>query len=101
MLADALLSQQRLQTVSQPIGRARRQSIEQFLMERSFLGDILQKLLIVDLPAELARNTPTDAAAARSGLAAESNGQTGGKGCWRRSRGAVTLEAVARRLPRL
>src|SRR5262249_8347105 len=97
MLAQVLLTEQRLQALFDPLGRARRQPLEEFLAEGSLLRNVLEQFLVVHLPAELAADAPADAAAACSRFAADGRGQRRRALTRSAHRGAIALKTMARR----
>src|ERR1051325_6200248 len=74
--------------------------LDKLLAERSLWRDVLEQLLVVDLPAQTAADAPGHAAAPRARFAADGNGQRERNRGYRHRRPAVALKAMMWRVQR-
>src|SRR5215471_15562189 len=99
MLTHVLLAQQGFQTSLDPSGRFLAQALGRLLPHLRLLGQVVEQLLIVDLPAQSATDPTSDGGSARPGLSAHGDRQTGRH--LRPRSGSVAAEAVPRSLTRI
>src|SRR5262249_52989020 len=97
VFARLVLVEELLQASLRPGGSVCGQAGAEVIAEGAFLGDVVEQLLIVNLPAELAANAAGNSAAARSGLTADGNSQGRRHGGDAGTLAAVALEAMQRR----
>src|SRR5262249_40597913 len=92
--------QKALQVLFKPARGIRGEAVTESLLDGAVLHEVLEQLLIVDLPAEFAADSASDCATARARLTTYRDGQASGNARRGRGRRPVSLETVARRLGR-
>src|SRR5437879_1410292 len=92
MLAEILFAEQFLQLIISPTRRLRGEGVEDVLSKGPFVGDVLQQLLIVDLPAQFLAGPSADGAAPGAGLSTNRDRQA--RRHWGRNYRMRTLSSI-------